>query len=191
MRTGKFIMGVTAVCALAIATTASAQNPKAVTLNIVDNTLVMETKHNENGCKWTIFETRRDGCIGLGKNEKSEIDFKLKDRKCTLKPGPDREWKLNAVYLGGFNATEPPKEDGYGFSSTPDPDYDKVKSDFTILDRSTGLVKLVKNTDTKLTINDKNEHKYNVWYKIEATCEREGGGDPHVTSYDPRVKNEG
>ena len=189
-RTSRLITGVTVVSALAIATTAMAKNPKEVELNISGNKLIMKTKHNENDCKWTAFETRKDGCIELTKNEKSEIYFHLKNRKCTLESG--KNWKLNAVYLGGFESTSHPSEDGYGFDDISDSNYAKVKSDFNIVDRSTGLVALVDKSDTKITINDNNQSKYNVWYKIEAICEREDGGDAHPpTSYDPRVKNGG
>lgn len=187
-RTSRLIIGVMAVCTLAIATTASAKNPKEVELIISDNKLIMDTKGNANDCKWSPI--RKKGCIRLTKNEKSEIYFHLKGEvKCTLESGKD--WKLNAVYLGGFDSSNKPPKDGYGFDSTPDPDYAKVKSDFDIADRSSGLVNTVEKKDRKITINDENEHKYDVWYKIEAICEREDGGDAHITSYDPRVKNEG
>jgi hypothetical protein len=74
-----------------------------------------------------------------------------------------KDWKLNAVYLGGFNSRNKPAED-FGFASTDDSDYDKVNSDFNIADRTSGLVTLVEESDKKIAINDNNKPKYNVWY---------------------------
>jgi hypothetical protein len=189
-RTSRLIMGVTAVCALAIATTASAKNPKEVELEIVDNKLIMKSKSGDNGCWFS-----KKGCIKFKKNEiKSKINFHLKgDAKCGLESGTD--WKLNAVYLGGFDFDDKPTEaEGFGFDDTDDADYAKVKSDFNIADRTSGLVTPVPvdQNDKKIAINDNNKYKYNVWYKIEAICEREDGGDAHPPiSYDPRIKNGG
>jgi hypothetical protein len=193
-RTSRFITGVTVVCALAIATTAFAKKPKKVELKISNNQLIITTKHNENDCKWKLLETREDGCIELIKNETSKIYFYLKgDTKCGLESGTD--WKLNAVYLGGFDFEDKPTDtEGFGFANTPDPDYDKVKSDFNIANRTSGLVTPAEEiTDKKIAIDDKNGYKnaYHVWYKIEAICERADGKPAHTTSSDPRVKNGG
>ena len=187
-KTSRLITGVAAVCALAIATTASAKNPKEVELNISDNKLIMDTSSGGNDCD--PGSSSEKGCIRLKKNEKSEIYFHLKgDTKCDLESGT--VWNLNAVYLGGFDSSSKPPKDGYGFDSTSTADFDKVNSDFSIADRSSGLVVNVDKKDKKITINDKNKYKYDVWYKIEAICGREDGVDPWTTSYDPRVKNEG
>ena len=190
-RTSRLITGVTAICALAIATTASAKSPKEVSLEIVrvngDEQLTITTKPNENDCKWS--ERRGDGCIRLARNEKSDIYFHLKgDTKCGLESGTD--WKLNAVYLGGFNASSKPTG-AFGFDSISDTDFDKVNSDFNIVDRTSGLVTYIDKTDKKIAINVNNDYDYDVWYKIEAICERDDGGDAHTTSSDPRVKNGG
>jgi hypothetical protein len=193
-RTSRFITGVTVVCALAIATTAFAKNPKAVSLEIIrigsDDQLTITTKPGANDCD---VSSRQDkGCIEFKRKEKkSDIIFQLKgDTKCRLDSGTD--WKLNAVYLGGFNSSSKPSKDDFGFDNTPDPDYEKVNSDFGIANRTSGLVTSVKGPDKKkITINDKNKSKFNVWYKIEAICEREDGKPAHTRSSDPRVKNGG
>ena len=190
-RTSRFIMGVTVICALAIASTASAKNPKDVVLNISDNKLIMKSKKGANDCEVVWGEYRKNGCIQLKHNEKSEIYIQLQENtKCTLESGTD--WKLNAVYLGGFDfENKPTVSEGFGFDDTAEDDYDKVQSDFNIANRTSGLVTPVDKKDHKITINDENEYKYNVWYKIEAICEREDGKTAHTTSYDPRVKNGG
>ena len=186
----RLIMGVAAVCALTIATTASAKNPKAVLVEISDNKLTMITKKDENDCKETSGEHRKNGCIQLTKNEESKIHFKLKENtQCTLDSGT--KWELNAVYLGGFNSSSKPPKDGYGFANTSPADFDKVNKDFNGVNKASGLVTLVDKADKKMTIKDNNAYKYNVWYSIEAICEREDGGKAHTTYYDPRVKNEG
>lgn len=188
-RTSRFITGVTAICALAIATTASAKNPKEVELNISGNKLIMKTKQHENDCKWTAFETRKDGCIELIKNEKSDIYIHLKgDTKCTLESGTT--WKLNAVYLGGFDSGRKPAG-AFGFVNTSDANFKKVNKDFNGVDKTSGLVTPVEKKDKKITIKDNNDYEYNVWYKIEAICERDDGKPAHTTSFDPRVKNGG
>ena len=193
-RTSRLIMGVTVVCALAIATTASAKNPKEVSLEIIridgDDQLTITTKPGANDCGF--FSRRDKGCIKFKRNEKKpEIYFHLKgDTKCGLESGTD--WKLNAVYLGGFDfANKPTETEGFGFDDTDDADFEKVNSDFNIVNRTSGLVTLDKESDKKIIINDNNKYKYNVWYKIEAICERTDGKPAHTRSSDPRVKNEG
>jgi hypothetical protein len=184
-RTSRFITGVTAVCVLAIATTASAKNPKAVELSISGDKLSMDTSKGKNDCQ--LFTSRNKGCIRLKRNEKSKIEFHLTgEANCTLESGT--KWKLNAVYLGGFNSDSKPTE-GFGFTS--DANFDKVNKDFNGVNKMSGLVTPVDKRDKKITINDKNENKYNVWYKIEAICEREDGEAAHTTSFDPRVRNGG
>ena len=84
------------------------------------------------------------------------------------------------------------KPASFGFGTTPDPDYKKVKSDFNIADRASGRVTLIGGSDKKkLAINDENQYEYVVWYKIEALCQRSDEGDAWVTTTDPRVKNSG
>ncbi len=186
-RTSRFITGVTAVCALVIATTASAKNPKEVSLEISNNKLIMKTKKGENDCKAKFGEFRKDGCIQVIKNKKSEIYFHLKgNTKCTLESG--KNWKLNAVYLGGFNSSSKPTGK-FGFTSNAN--FDMVNKDFNGVNKTSGLVTPVNKKDKKITIKDNNKYKYNVWYKIEAICERKDGKAAHTTSYDPRVKNGG
>ena len=186
-KTSRYTLGVLAITgALAVVSTASAKNPKSVDLEIVNNKLVMLTSKGENDCPWG--RPREKGCIKVKKNNKSEIYFHLKKDECTLEGGT--KWELNAVYLGGYNAASKPDESG--FDITPDVDYDKVNSDFNITNRSSGQVKLVDKSAKKLAINDENQHKYVVWYKIEAICKRsETDTDPYITTYDPRVRNGG
>jgi len=186
-KTIKYILGVLAITgALAVASTASAKNPKSVDLEIVNNKLVMLTSERENDCPWD--EPREKGCIKVKRNNRSEIYFHLKEDDCTLEGG--KKWELNAIYLGGYNAKRKPET--HGFDETPDADYDKVNSDFGITDRSSGQVKLTEKKAKKLTINNENHHKYVVWYKVEAICKRsETDPDPYITTFDPRVRNGG
>lgn len=192
-RISRFITGVTIVCALAIATTAFAKKPKAVLVEINDNKLTMITKKDQNDCKRIFGEYRKKGCIQLIKNEVSEIHFELKkNTKCTLDSGT--KWELNAVYLGGFNSSNnPTNEDSYGFEGISDAEFKMVNSDFNGVDRKTGLVTVASGNKKprKITIIDNNVNKYNVWYKIEAICERTDGGKAHTIYYDPRIKNGG
>ena len=188
-KSGKLVMGIlTSFCALAITTTASAKNPKEVKLEIDNNKLVIKSKKADNDC--STSGNGQKGCIKVLKNESSNIIFHLNgETKCTLESGTN--WKLNAVYLGGFNSADKPKPEEFGFDSTNATDYDKVNADFNITDKSSGLVKTVNLSDKKITINDNNQSEYEVWYKIEAKCEREDGKKAHITTTDPRVKNGG
>lgn len=188
-RTSRVITGAAVICALGIATTASAKKPKEVTLEISNNQLIMKTNKGDNDCKATLGEYRKAGCIQLKKNENSEILVHLiGETKCTLESG--KNWKLNAIYLGGFNSRSKPTG-AYGFTSNAN--YNKVNSDFNGVDKASGLVNSAVIRDKKITIDDKNGYKdaYHVWYKIEAVCEREDGKTAHITSYDPRIKNGG
>jgi hypothetical protein len=169
--------------------TASARKPKEVELRIVGNNLVMDTNSGDNDCESS--SSREKGCIRLKKNEKSEIYFHLKgDTRCDdLESGT--VWKLNAVYLGGFDSSSKPPKNGYGFANTAPANFDKVNKDFEGVNKASGLVTPVDKSDKKITIKDNNQYKYDVWYKIVALCEREDGGEAWHTSYDPRVKNDG
>ena len=185
--TSRFVLGVLVIIgALAVASTASAKNPKEVKMTIESNKLIMKTPNNANDCSG--WQRRGPGCIRVLKNEKSDILFHLTgDTKCDLENGT--EWELNAVYLGGYESTSKPGASGFG--STDDDDYDKVNSDFNITDRASGRVTLSEKSAKKLVINDLNQHKYVVWYKVEAICERTDGKPAHVTTMDPRARNGG
>ena len=185
-RINRFVTGVSAICVLTFATTASAA--KDVELEIVNDELTMISKPGANGC-WFLSQDK--GCIKFKKNEKkSEIYFHLKGAtKCGLESGTN--WELNAVYLGGFDYDKKPKKDEFGFDNTDDADFNKVDYDFDIVDRSSGLVTLVEESNKKIAIYNNNKYKYVVWYKIEAVCEREDRKPAHITSYDPRIKNGG
>lgn len=175
------------LCALAISANALAKNPKEVTFEIANDKLVIKSGKTENDCLET---DSNKGCIKLKEKEKSEIYFHLKgDLKCNLESGTN--WKLNAVYLGGFNSMSKPNSDRFGFDNSSDGDFAKVNTDFNITDRTSGMVATIQKSERKITINDENKSKYDVWYKIEAICEREDGGKAHTTTFDPRIKNGG
>lgn len=185
--TSRFVLGVLAMIgALVVATTASAKTPKEVKMTIESNKLIMKTPKNANDC--SVWQRRGPGCIKVLKNEKSDILFHLTgDTKCDLEQGT--EWELNAVYLGGYESASKPGDSG--FDSTDDADYNKVKSDFNVTDRATGRVTLTEKSARKLVIHDLNQHKYVVWYKVEAICKRTDGKPAHVTTLDPRARNGG
>ena len=69
IRISKLGLGVLAtICALAVATTASAKNPKEVKMTIVDNKLVITTPKDENDCQ--AEEPAEKGCIKVKKTKK-------------------------------------------------------------------------------------------------------------------------
>lgn len=186
--TSKFAVGVLVMIgALMVTSSASAKNPKEVEMEIVNGKLVITTPAGANDCP--ADEPREKGCIKVKKKNKARMYFELTgDRTCHEEPG--NEWELNAVYLGGYNSATKPGTDDFGFDGVSKANYDKVNSDFNV-DRTTGRVDLIKNTKTKLGINNLNQYEYVVWYKIEATCQRLDGGEPHIATSDPRVKNGG
>ena len=186
-RTRRLTIGLLAFCGLAIATTATAKNPKEVTLEIVDNELVITSKKTDNDCP--LIGSGGKGCIKVKKGEKSEIYLHLKNNKCTLESGT--KFELNAVYLGGYNSPGKPDPSAFGFATTSQADYDKVNADFNIADRTSGLVNTIEKKENKIGINNENQSKYTVWYKVEAICKRGDGKAPHVRYSDPRVKNGG
>jgi hypothetical protein len=137
-----------------------------------------------------VGQFRKKGCIKVLKNEQSEIYFHLKgDTKCELESGTS--WELDAVYLGGFNSGSKPSTSG--FAGASDADFNKVKSDFNIADanRASGMVTTIEKSARKIAIYDNNQYQYDVWYRIEAKCEREDGKKAHTTYSDPRVRNGG
>ena len=185
-RVSKLTLGVLAtICALAVATTASAENPKEVEKKIEDNKLVITSSKKVNDCPW--FKKRGPGCIQVKKNKKSKIYFELTNTDCTLSNGT--EWELNAVYLGGYNSDDKPET--FGFDAISATEYGMVKADFNITDKSSGEVYLIQKSKTKLGINNENQHKYVVWYQVEVICKRTDDQPPYVTTSDPRVRNGG
>lgn len=187
LRTPKLVTGLVAVCALAISINVSAKNPKEVSFEIDNNKLDIKTNKTENDCSYIGSER---GCIKVKKKEKSKIYFHLRgDLKCTLESGTN--WKLNAVYLGGFNYSSKPNSNKFGFDDISDNNFEKVNADFNITDRTSGMVATVEKSERKIGINNENNSEYNVWYKVEAICEREDGKDAHITTFDPRIKNGG
>ena len=175
--------------ALMIVSTASAKNPKQVKLRMVDNKLEIDTNADENDCP--ADEARGKGCIKVKHGETSKMYFHLKgSRNCSLDSG--KKWALNAIYLGGYNSATKPDKDDFGFDRISEADYGNVSGDFNIVNRTSGLVYPLEKTDKKLAINNKNlKNPYVVWYKIEAICERSDGGEPHIATSDPRVRNGG
>lgn len=186
-RTRRLTIGLLAFFGLAMATTAMAKNPKEVTLEIVDNELVITSKKTANDCP--LLGSGGKGCIKVIKGNKSKIYFQLKGDKCTLESGT--KFELNAVYLGGYNSTGKPDPTKFGFDNISQANYDKVNADFNIADRTTGLVNTIEKKENKIGINNNNQSKYTVWYKVEAICKREDGKAPHVRHSDPRIKNGG
>ena len=186
-KVSKFVPGVLAfIGALAIASTASAKNPKEVKMTINSNKLVITSPKNENDCQ-SIAENNA-GCIKVKKNKKSKIYFHLTgDTTCSLTNGTN--WELNAVYLGGYESSSKPGS--FGFDSTSTANWKKVESDFEVTNRTSGKVKTIEKSAKKLSIYNKNQNAYVVWYKIEAICKRSDGNAPYVTTSDPRVRNGG
>ncbi len=186
-KTSRLIVGVlTILLALTISSAASAKNPKEVKMEIKNDKLTIITPSNENDCPW--YEPRDAGCIKVKKNEKSEIWFHLVgETKCGLEAGT--RWELNKVYLGGYNSPEKPDE--FGFVTADPLDFAKVNTDFNVVDIKTGEVTLIDKKNTRLAINNINQSKYIVWYKIEAMCPRSDGGTAHFTTSDPRIRNGG
>ena len=185
--TSKFAVGVLVMIGtMMVATTAAAKTPKEVEMEIIDGKLEITTAADANDCP--ADEPSEKGCIKVKHSKKSEMYFELTgDRSCHEEPG--NKWELNAIYLGGYNSTSKPGS--FGFDSIDDADYKKVHHDFNIADKATGRVTLISESKTKLGIDNKNEYPYVVWYKIEAICERSDGGEPHIATSDPRVKNGG
>jgi hypothetical protein len=60
-----------------------------------------------------------------------------------------------------------------------------VASDFNA-DSTNGSVPFTKLGDDKIRIHDKNEHVYDIWYRLKATC-----SDRNPIYSDPRVRNTG
>lgn len=182
--TGRILTKILVVfCSLSICSIAVAQN---VNMKISGDKLVITSQKGDNGC--SIFRKRGDGCVKAKKGQKIKINMNLTgSAKCNLEYGTD--WELNAVYLGGYDASDKPIN--FGFGTTDQADYDKVKKDFGVADRATGRVNPVSNNGRMLTIKDDNQAKYVVWYKVEAKCERSDGEEAYTTTTDPRIRNGG
>lgn len=133
----------------------------------------------------------KKGCIKAAKKAgEFEFTFLLAGKTTCTRDYVDASatWKLKAVYLGGFDGNKP---GSFGFVAGAD--FDKVDNDFNVADMATGLLTLEANprTDRIISITDKNEAKYDVWYKIVAECERNDGDSPYQITSDPRVRNGG
>ena len=186
-----FTIIIATVCWLGFSLTAQAQNPRNVRMEVNQNQDALEivTPANANGCPW--YQSRGPGCVKAKKNESININMILQgNTKCEREyVDANTQWKMRAVYLGGFNADDKPAS--FGFTNTADADYQKVQSDFDVADRASGRINPLVQNDTLIRVKDDNQYKYVVWYKVEAACERNDGQPPYLIYSDPRVKNGG
>lgn len=126
----------------------------------------------------------RPGCKEARARENLKIKIRL-DRSQDCNRSGGFRWKLDAVYLGGFNSPTKPAQMG----QLPA----EVGNDFDV-DLATGKVAPINNAQsyTKFDFRNSNQAAYTVWYRVDAVCVSRMGqqiGDP--VSSDPRIINRG
>lgn len=153
-------------------------------LNAQESGLEITTHKFDAGCSGF---GKKKGCITAHKGDKNlKFSFLLAGKtKCTRPDGD--HWKLSQVSLGGKGSSSKPNTWG-GFASDTE-----VTHDFDFSDPVTGVLNPAgPSNDRQITISDKNDYAYEVWYKVEAICvdvKDAPVGSP--INADPRIINEG
>lgn len=151
-------------------------------VNNAESELTITTDRGDaGGCKLGA----RKGCIRANKGEDVKFSLLLSgNSNCSL--GERSKWKLGDVMLGGKNSSRKPQTWG-GFENET-----QVTSDFDFADKATGVLNLASaKSDRRITIHNKNQHAYEVWYLVTADCVDKNGAVLKTISVDPRVINEG
>ena len=159
------------------------------------NDLVITTNKKDAGCLGGAGVGK--GCVKAAQKEGLQITFMLAGESSCDEGGNSGNWKLKRVYLGGFDL--PDKPAAFGFpAATPPADYAKVKGDFKVADKTTGLLTLEANpqTDRIISISDTNNtsvNPYDVWYQVQADCVDIDNEKKvlKTISTDPRIRNGG
>lgn len=125
------------------------------------------------------------GCIRANKGEEIKFSLLLSgNTACSL--GEGANWKLADVMLGGKNSSRKPQAWG-GFESETE-----VTADFDFANKSTGVLNpATARNDRQITIHNKNQYAYKVWYLVTADCVDNNGSVLKTITVDPRVVNEG
>lgn len=153
-----------------------------MSVNNDESGLTINTARGDaGGCKLGS----KKGCIRANKGDDVKFSLLLSgSTKCSL--GDRSNWKLADVMLGGKNSSRKPQTFG-GFETDTE-----VTSDFDFANKATGVLKpATANTDRQITIHNKNQYAYEVWYLVTADCVDNTGAVLKTISIDPRVVNEG
>jgi len=124
------------------------------------------------------------GCVQTTKASHADINFHLKNEYTDCNRAPGAKWELSAVILGGKNS--PTKPASWGTLDA------EVTADFDFADAASGLLKVENGSNgRKLSISDKNQYAYDIWYTVEAECVGTDGAILDTLKVDPRVSNVG
>lgn len=124
-----------------------------------------------------------NGCIEVKKGKQARINYTLVgDKNCNKAEGA--KWVMGDVYLGGKGSAGKPTRWG-------DLRY-QVKEDFNVVSVTSGRLKSEPGSNkNSLVIMDKNQHAYEIWYKVTAYCIDRDGNSIGKLESDPRIKNGG
>ena len=124
------------------------------------------------------------GCVETQKGKDADIKFHLKKAHTDCNKAEGAQWELSAVYLGGKNSTAKPRSWGNLDA--------EVAEDFDVANATTGLLKHANGSNKrKISISNKNQHEYSIWYTVVASCVGSDGQVLGTVEVDPRVKNVG
>ena len=125
------------------------------------------------------------GCIRANRGDDVKFSLLLSgSNKCSM--GDDSKWELGEVKLGGKNSPRKPQTFG-GFETDTE-----VTSDFDFANKATGVLNpATAKSDRQITIHNKNQYAYEVWYLVTADCVDKNNAKLKTITIDPRVINEG
>lgn len=124
------------------------------------------------------------GCVETKKGHAADIHFFLKNAFTDCNRAEGAEWQLSAVYLGGKDS--PAKPAAWGNLDA------EVIDDFDVADAASGLLNHANGSNQrKISISNKNQHAYSIWYTVVASCVDSAGTVLGTVEVDPRVKNVG
>ena len=151
-------------------------------VNAQETELVIKTAKGDAGdCQ---SSNRKKGCIRANKFDQIKVSFLLAgDTKCSETDG--EKWKLKDVTLAKDASSKPTTWGGF----TAGGDVDK---DLNFKNPGTGVLNTVgTNSDRQITIENRNQSKFVVWYKVAAVCVDSSGATLKTITTDPRMENGG
>ena len=125
-----------------------------------------------------------DGCVQTEKGHDADIHFHLKNEFTDCNRAAGATWELTSVYLGGKNS--PTKPSAWGGLDA------EVTSDFDVFNAASGVLNHTNGSNKrKISISNKNEYVYDIWYTVVASCVATDGTVLGILELDPRVSNVG
>jgi len=136
-------------------------------------TLSILTSGISNGCGGG---SAKNGCVGVEKAYAADLLFELSG---STKCAEGYDWEFTGLQLAGYDSDSKPADADWGKRIPAD-----AAADFSA-NEANGEVPFVSIDEDTIRAHNKNQSKYEIWYRLKATC---NGKDIYS---DPQVRNSG